>query len=182
MLDSYKTDFVAVAVSWPATPTAVCDLVDAGHHVYCETPPAPDLDGLRAIWQRLSDRADMVQVGEQYYRMPGHAARLNMLRSGALGQVNCVEVASTHLYHAVALMRDYMDIGLKTVAVNARSFTAPMVDPLRFDGWIADPKPEPHTSTVATLDFGDGRYGLYDFVDNQWWNPLLARRIVAHWT
>src|SRR5690606_10736992 len=29
------------------------------------------------------------------------------------------------------------------------------------------------------IDFGGGRMGLYDFVDNQWWNPLLSRRIVV---
>ncbi len=28
------------------------------------------------------------------------------------------------------------------------------------------------------IDFGNGRMGLYDFVENQWWNPLLARRLV----
>ena len=52
------------------------------------------------------------------------------------------------------------------------------VDPLSFHGWVEDPTPGPKTTTIATLDFGDGRMGLYDFVENQWWNPLLARRIV----
>jgi hypothetical protein len=33
-------------------------------------------------------------------------------------------------------------------------------------------------TTIATLDFGGGRMGLYDFTDNQWWNPLRSRRIV----
>ena len=33
-------------------------------------------------------------------------------------------------------------------------------------------------TTLATLDFG-GRMGLYDFTDNQWWNPLRTRRIVV---
>jgi hypothetical protein len=31
---------------------------------------------------------------------------------------------------------------------------------------------------LATLDFGTTRMGLYDFTDNQWWNPLRQRRIV----
>ncbi|WP_181871099.1 hypothetical protein [Sphaerisporangium album] len=33
-------------------------------------------------------------------------------------------------------------------------------------------------TTIATLEFAAGM-GLYDFTDNQWWNPLRARRIVV---
>jgi hypothetical protein len=31
---------------------------------------------------------------------------------------------------------------------------------------------------LATLDFGDGRSGLYDFTDNQWHNRLRLRRVL----
>lgn len=170
-------DFVAVVVSWPATPGLVAQLAEQGRYVYCETPPAPDMEGLQTLWTRIADRAELVQVGEQYYRMPGHASRLALVRSGVIGTPNSVEIASTHMYHAVALIRDYLGIGLEPATVNARSFTAPMLDPLHFDGWEADPQPKPLATQIATIDFGEGRYGLYNFVDNQWWNPLLSRRI-----
>jgi hypothetical protein len=62
--------------------------------------------------------------------------------------------------------------------VSARTFVAPLMDPLSFHGWVKEPTPQPRTTTIATLDFGDGHMGLYNFVENQWWNPLLARRIV----
>lgn len=178
-VNAAAADFAAVAVSWSATPGLVARLAEQGRYVYCETPPAPDMEGLRALWTRIAGRAELVQVGEQYYRMPGHASRLALVRSGVIGTPNSVEVASTHLYHAVALIRDYLGIGLEPVVVNARSFTAPMLDPLHFDGWDTDPQPKPLETQIATIDFGDGRYGLYNFVDNQWWNPLLSRRIVV---
>ena len=56
------------------------------------------------------------------------------------------------------------------------------MDPLTSKGWVQDPRPETRTTTIATLDFGQGRMGLYNFVENQWWNPLLARRIVIRGT
>lgn len=171
-------ELVVAAVSWPSMPGVVRELVAAGTKVMAETPPAPDLAGLRALWQDVG-ASEAVQVGEQYVLMPGHASRLALVRDGVLGRANGVEIASTHLYHAVSLIRAYLGIGMDEVVVNARSFVAPMVDPLRFAGWEADPQPEPRTTTIATLDFGDGRTGLYDFVENQWWNPLLARRIVV---
>lgn len=32
---------------------------------------------------------------------------------------------------------------------------------------------------LATLDFGGSRMGTDDFTDNQWWNPVRARRVVV---
>jgi predicted dehydrogenase len=174
---AYKPDFVISAVGWPAMPGIVRELVAAGAKVLAETPPAPDLDGLRSLWHDVG-ASGRVQVGEQYTRMPGHASRLAVMQAGTVGRVNGVEIASTHLYHAVALVRAFLGVDMEPVVVNARTFTAPLVDPLSFHGWVKDPVPGPKTTTIATLDFGDGRMGLYNFVENQWWNPLLARRIV----
>ncbi|MGJ9372570.1 Gfo/Idh/MocA family protein [Nesterenkonia sp. CF4.4] len=170
-------EFVIASVPWPAMPDVVTDLVERGARVLAETPPAPDADGLRSLWAAVG-HTNRVQVAEQYMLMPGHAARLAIVGSDAIGRVNSVEVASTHLYHATALMRAYLGAGMEKATVNARAFTAPLADPLSFGGWSSDVEPRPRNTTIATLDFGDGRMGLYNFVDNQWWNPLLARRLV----
>lgn len=174
-----RPEYVIVSVGWSATPGLTRELVAAGVKVLAETPPAPDLEGLRALWHDVG-ASGLVQVAEQYTLMPGHAARLAVVASGAIGAVHGVQIASTHLYHAVSLMRAFLGIDALTEAtVNARRFEAPMVDPLTPTGWVSDPAPVPRGTTLATIDFGDGRSGLYDFVDNQWWNPLLSRRIVV---
>jgi predicted dehydrogenase len=172
-----EPEFVIAAVSWPSMPGIVRELVAAGAKVLAETPPAPEIEGLRSLWHDVG-ASGLVQVGEQYTRMPGHASRLAVVQAGTIGTVTSVEIASTHLYHAVSLVRAFLGVDMDPVVVNARAFTAPLVDPLTFRGWREDPQPGPKTITIATLDFGDGRMGLYDFVENQWWNPLLARRIV----
>ena len=50
MLAAGRPEFVVAAVSWPAMPVVVRELVAAGVHTLGETPPAPELDGLRALW------------------------------------------------------------------------------------------------------------------------------------
>ncbi|MEJ5943729.1 Gfo/Idh/MocA family oxidoreductase [Pseudokineococcus basanitobsidens] len=172
-----RPDVVVASVPWPQMPGAVRELVDAGVPVLAETPPAPDLDGLRSLWADVG-AGGRVQVAEQYPLMPGHAARLSLLREGVVGEVTSAQVCSTHLYHAVALARAFLDVGTADVVVSARSFTAPLVDPLSPAGWDPSATPQPQTTTLATLDFG-GRHALYDFTDNQWWNPLRARRVVV---
>lgn len=174
-----QPDFVVSSVPWTANPQVVDTLVAAGAHVLTETPPAPDADGLRRLWARVGG-SGRVQVAEQYLLLPGHAARLAVVRSGAIGRPTSVHVSSTHGYHAVSMMRGYLDVAdTGPVTVRANNFQAPLVDPLSRDGWTGDDEPRPATTTLATLDFGDGRSALYDFTENQWHNQLRFRRVLV---
>ena len=170
-------DFVIASVPWAVMPDAVREVVGLGARVLAETPPAPDLPGLRALWADVGG-SGLVQVAEQYLLMPGHAARLAVVQEGVIGAPTSVQVCSTHLYHAVSMIRGLLGVGFEPAVVSARSFTAPLADPLTPDGWTGDSTSQDIATTLATLDFG-GRMGLYDFTDNQWWNPLRTRRIVV---
>src|SRR4051794_21384136 len=100
LLGAERPDFVIASVPWAAMPDTTRELVARGVHTLAETPPAPDLDGLRAVWADVG-ASGLVQVAEQYLLMPAHAARLAAVRSGAIGEPTSVQVSSTHLYHAV---------------------------------------------------------------------------------
>ncbi len=181
-----RPDFVVSSVPWPANPGVVSSLVAAGAKVLTETPPAPDADGLRRLWAEVG-AGRQVQVAEQYLMLPGHAARLAVVRAGVIGTPTSVQVSSTHGYHAVSMMRGFLgagsaSVGFGRVTVSANAFVAPLVDPLRRDAWTDDPAPKSATTTLATIDFGDGRSGLYDFTDNQWHNQLRFRRILIRGT
>lgn len=180
-LASARPDFVLTAVPWPVTPVVVRELVAAGVPVLAETPPAPDIDGLRALWADVGP-SGLVQVAEQYLLMPSHAARSALVRSGAIGVPTQVHVSSTHQYHAVSLIRGFLDAGFGPVKVRATSFEAPLVDPLTRDGWTGTDAPVPATTTIATFDFDNGRSGVYDFTDNQWHNQLRFRRLLVRGT
>ena len=99
-----------------------------------------------------------------------------------IGEPTSVQVSSTHLYHAVSMIRGLLGAGFEPVTVSARSFTAPLADPIglaRLVTATSSPRRRRRrwrrsTSAVAM--------GLYDFTDNQWWNPLRARRIVVRGT
>jgi len=177
LLAAERPDFVIVSVPWPATPDATRELVGLGARVLAETPPAPGLDELRALWDDVG-ATGLVQVAEQYLLMPGHAARLAVVQEGLLGAPTSVQVSSTHLYHAVSMIRGLLGVGFAAPVVSARTFTAPLADPLTPTGWTGDATPKELATTLATLDFGGAGMGLYDFTENQWWNPLRSRRIV----
>jgi predicted dehydrogenase len=177
LIAARRPDFVVVAVPRTVAPDLVRAAVELGVPVLCETPPAADLAGMRDLWRAVGP-SGLVQIAEQYSLMPSHASRLALARSGAIGKVTSVQVSSTHLYHAVALMRAFLGTAFEPATVAARTFVAPLIDPLVKDAWTDDDRPKDATTTIATLDFGGGAMGLYDFTDNQWHNQLRSRRIV----
>jgi len=176
LVKAQHPDFVVSAVPWATSPDVTQAAVELNVPILCETPPAPDRDGLRSLWQSVG-ASGLVQVAEQYLLMPSHASRLALARSGAIGAVTSVQVSSTHGYHAVALMRAFLGARFEHATVSARTFTAPLINPLVRDAWTDDDQPKAATTTIATVDFG-GTMGLYDFTDNQWHNQLRSRRIV----
>ena len=172
-----RPEFVLVAVSPAATEGVVRQVAGAGVRVLAETPPALTLDGLRSLWSDLGP-GGLVQVAEQSMLMPSHEAKLVAVRRGLIGRPSSVHVSSNHGYHAIAIMRSLLGVGLEPATVRASAFTAPMVHPVLFDQWQSDRAPRPTRTTIATVDFGDGRMGLYDFTDLQWFSPFRHRRLV----
>lgn len=177
-LDVAKPDFLVTALPRAVNPGVVAAAVRRGVPVLSETPPAPDLAGLRSLWAAVGG-SGLVQVAEQYLLMPSHAARAAAVRSGVIGVPAQAQVSSTQLYHAVSLIRGLLGVGRGAVTVRASRHRAPLVDPLNRAGWTDEPEPKLATTTIATLDFGGGRSGLYDFTDNQTRNQLRFRRILV---
>lgn len=180
-LNQTSVDFVLVATPWSVTPAVVAQAVDRGIPVLAETPPAPDLAGLRSLWSDVGG-SGLVQVAEQYLMMPSHAARAAVVGSGVIGEPTQVQVSSTQTYHAVSLIRGLLNAGRGPVSVRATRFTAPLLSPLGRVGWTDDEQPHPCVSTIATLDFGSGRSGVYDFTEQQTRNQLRSRRLIVRGT
>ncbi len=178
LLAHEKPDYIISAVTWAANPEILSTIVAAGIPVLSETPPAPDADQLRKLWSEVGSK-NLVQVAEQYMRLPMHAARLKIIDAGEIGEVTSVQVSSTHGYHAISMMRSFLHAGFEEATVHATAFTAPLVDPLIRDAWNSDLTPKSAKTVLATIDFEPGKSGLYDFTDNQWHNQLRHRRIVV---
>jgi predicted dehydrogenase len=176
-----KPEFVVTATPWAVTPGLVAELAERGVPVLAETPPAPDLAGLRELWTKVGSTG-LVQVAEQYTRMPAHAARVALVRKGVIGEPTRVDVSSTHQYHAVSLIRTLLGIGLGQADVRAVRTIARLTDPLSRDGWAEPAEVKDAETIIATIEFDGGGFGLYDFTDNQWHNQLLMRRLLVRGT
>ncbi|MDR2895643.1 MAG: hypothetical protein LBV30_03175 [Propionibacteriaceae bacterium] len=179
-------DFVLSFVPPPACAAIIGQVVDAGLPILAETPPAGTVTELDALADLA--KSGLVQVAEQYPRMPGHAARRQLLSQGVIGELSQVQVSSTQTYHAMALIRSYLAVGQsggaamvapdRPVLVRAARFSAGLVNPLSRAGWTDDPVVHQAGTVLASVDFGDGLSGVYDFTDQQTRNLLRTRRLL----
>lgn len=178
MLDDLLADrpaFVVTSVPWAVTPILIRELAGRGVVTLAETPPAPDLAAMNALW--ADAQGARVQVAEQYHLQPQHAARLAVIASGKLGAVTQAQVSAAHGYHGISLMRKFLGIGLEEATVTARSFATPIVAGPWKDEMPAEETINPSPQTIAQLDFGD-KHGVFDFTGDQYFSWIRSERIL----
>ena len=167
-----------VVLSVPRTESArlLLRLAKQGVAVLTETPPAGDLGGLSSL-RYLAASGARIQVAEQYQFQPLHAARLALVRSGALGNVTQAQVSVAHDYHGINLIRQYLGAGFADVTIRARQFASPIVEGPGREGPPTEERIAASDQVLAWLDFGD-RLGVYDFTGDQYFSWIRSPRVL----
>jgi predicted dehydrogenase len=174
---SGQPEFVVVAVPWEVTPLLTAELAERGIAVLAETPPAPDIAGLRAL-AALARYGGRIQVAEQYRFQPFHAARLAIAASGRLGAISQVQVSIAHGYHGINLIRRFLAVGSEPVTITARRVDSPVVGGPDRSGPPSSEQIVTQEQILATFDFGD-RLGIFDFTYEQYFSWIRGLRLLV---
>lgn len=177
MVRQDRPDFVVVSTSWESNPVITTQLAHLDMPVLCETPPASTVEEMAALCE-LTRQGAKIQVAEQYFLQPHHAARRAFIDSGKLGRVSQAQVSVAHGYHGVSLIRKYLGIGFENATVTASVFKSPMIEG---PGRGGDPREEKEVEAVQTFahfDFGD-RLGIFDFTGRQYFAHIRDPRVLV---
>ncbi|QHW33877.1 Gfo/Idh/MocA family oxidoreductase [Paenibacillus rhizovicinus] len=178
LLSGTSPAFVVVSVPRKVAPSIMLELADRGVPTLCETPPAETLEELVSLYRQAADRKGRIQVAEQYAFQPNHAARLEIVRSGRLGQVTQAQVSAAHDYHGISLMRRYLGIGFENATIRASAFASPIVEGPGRSGPPAEQRIVTSNQVMASFDF-DGKYGSYDFTGDQYFSWIRSPRLLV---
>jgi predicted dehydrogenase len=168
-------EVVVTSVPPAANSEVVGAVAGLGVVALSETPPATSVEDLRRMWAAVGETG-LVQVAEQYPSLPFFQAVRTLLDLDVVGDVGSVQVSWTHDYHAVALIRALLGVGAEPVRIQAARTTSPVLQGPGRGGWPERPHVLPTDHTFALLEV-DGRTGVYDFTDGQWFNPLRRRQL-----
>lgn len=169
--------FAFVSVPAGAAATVMEDCAGRDLPVLCETPPAEDLAGLIRL-HALTERGAKIQVAEQYAWQPLHRARLNVVASGRLGRVSQVQVSVAHGYHGIHLMRRFLGVDFQPARIEARVFTAPLVQGPGRDGPPARETIVADEQLMARFEFEGGGLGWFDYTFAQYFSWIRANRLL----
>ena len=166
-LEEVKTvpDFAVVSVTAKAGSEVVCDLMQRNIAVLSETPAAPDYDALVTLAQQMPKDVKY-QMAEEYHLRPDHMARKALIDSGRIGEVCQALISLTNDYHAISLMRRYLNIPGDKVVIRAQEFLVPGMPGHERSGMPQKEEPKSYQQIVATFDFG-GKTGLFNYEGGQ---------------
>lgn len=176
-LTAERPDFVLVCVPPQAVRPILIQLREDGVDALCETPLGLSLDSMTELYNELGASA-RVQVAEQYRHQPHHAARLELVRRGFLGEVISADLSVAHDYHAVSLARSILDLSFENVRVSAWSAEDAVDAGAGEAGVPRERIPSRAERLIASISVtGTERGWTYDFSDLQYFSPLRSRQI-----
>lgn len=168
--------FVVTSLAWDANPVLLTELAGMDMPALSETPPAKSVEEMAALCA-LTARGAKIQVAEQYFLQPHHAARLAFIRTGKMGQVSQAQVSAAHGYHGVSLIRKFLGIGYENAKITATVYKSPIVEGPGRGGPPAEEKMVEAEQMIAHLDFGD-RLGIFDFTGRQYFAEIRDPRVL----
>lgn len=152
-------------------------LAEMGIPTLSETPPARSLKEMSELCALVTKGAK-IQVAEQYFLQPHHAARLAFVRSGKIGRVSQAQVSVAHGYHGISLIRRFLGIGFENAEISAAKFTSPLIQGAGRNGLPASEQTVDSEQIIATLNFGD-QWGVFDFTGRQYFASIRDPRLLV---
>lgn len=171
-----EPDFVVVAVPWDAVAEHLSWLMDAKMPVLCETPPANSVHSLESLWDEVQEKGGRIQVAEQYFLQPYHAAVQYLVHHGAIGRVETVMLSMMHDYHSISVMRKLLDAGYCHCRIEARSYNVPVYKTCDRTGML-EPELMDDLQKCAVFRFENETAGFHRFSDQQYFNYLRSRHL-----
>ena len=175
--------FIVVAVSWDSCPIVAEEIsVERNIPVLLETPPAPDLEGLKHLMALVKNGAKM-QVAEQYLNQPQLAARLQVVNEGLIGEVHHTQVSICHGYHGTSIIRKFLNVGFSTCSLSGWKAVSPLLAPMSREGYPTEKQKMVSSEQAITLfRFENGKTAIFDFCGDQYFSFIRNLRFMARGT
>jgi len=165
LLDNVTPEFLVGSVSNAGRETVDRELMKTGVPVLLETPASArsDLEAMREMYDFCASCGAKVQVAEQYFLRPEHAARLCAIERGDIGEVGYAQVSVAHGYHGASLIRKYLGIGYESFKVCAVGHKDRRVKTRGRGAPPAMLELGDFQQQIALISFENGKTGIFDW-------------------
>lgn len=145
--------------------------------VLMETPAGTSKEELDRMTS-LSLSGAVISSAEQYRYYASNAAKSFLIESGLLGVPHVLYLSYAHEYHAVSLMRSWLNLPWDMpFEVSAMSFDFPTAQTLTRTDRFTDGRLAVKKRTLAVFRFENGTVCAYDF-DNEQYRSLIRTTVI----
>ena len=176
LLDT-KPEFVVNCIYKAELADMSIRLMERGVPVLCETPFAVNLEKLEELREAQKRTGVRLEMAEQYFLYPGHAARRALIDKGLLGDVTYCYLSAMHDYHGISMLRAYLGEETGKVNIRAHKTKTPIIVTGGRGGYITSGETGDEYRTLAQFDYGDGRVGMYDFSGTQYHSAIRSNHL-----
>ena len=172
-----QPEFVVVAVNKAAIFEVTKRWALKGYPVLCETPAALTLENVRELWRLRQEAGVRIQTAEQYFLYPSFCAGIEAVKRGYLGDPYAIDISAAHDYHAVSLIRRYLNIGYQNMIISGKRYHFPVEETDSRYGAITDGRVSQRERVRLTFEFEGGKTAFYDFDGIQYHSFIRSRHI-----
>lgn len=176
---SEAPDFVVSCVNKDSILDEIALLSEKGFAVLSETPAGTSKEQIARFMRKVQPEWK-VQVAEQFHLMPRNKAIKEVIDSGIIGDVGYVYLSCCHDYHAVSLMRYFLDIKDETPEIAGTCVTDKLT---RYNGryGVTEPCEVKTELKIAVLKYGN-KTAVYNFNKEQYFSDIRASHTVIRGT
>ncbi len=179
-LISTNPDFIVSCVN----KDGCCDMIELlcnkGIAVLSETPIGTSLSQIEKFEKTFNNNWK-VQVAEQFHFQPQNQAYKEIIKDGILGEVHQVELSCCHDYHAISLIRFFLDIGDEIPKIT----TATIPDKLNVynfrNGKFKEKEEKISTQKISVLEY-NSKNAIYNFNCEQYFSDIRSSKIIIKGT
>ncbi len=154
------------------------ELAEEGYAILSETPACVGKKSADMILSKYNSNMK-IQVAEQFKLKPMYQAVKKITDSGILGEINYIYISAAHEYHAMSLIRFFLNCDDGTI-VSESEFN-PTVLHTNFRYGEEEKEYRRSKQVIRIFDFC-GKTAVYDFDSEQYFSPIRSDRLVIRGT
>lgn len=166
-------DFIVNCVSYAYVSDLSIELADRGYFVLSETPALREPTGNHAY--------EKIQVAEQYHQKGTYQAIKKLIDDGVIGEVNYINISIGHDYHAMSMMRFFLDEYAKPEKKCQIKINDPVIVSHGRGGEMDKKDVKNTNQDIIVFDF-NGKCAIYDYNSEQYFSPIRRDRLVIRGT
>lgn len=174
-LKEIPCDFIVNCINKDDISKLSLSLAAEGYAVLAETPACTSAEQAKNLIRDFNPEYK-IQIAEQFHLKPMYQAIKKIIENGVIGNVNYINISVAHEYHAMSLIRFFLDSDNGKL-ISQTEFNSPILHTNFRNGEVDNKTYHNSRHTIKIFDFG-GKAAVYDFDAEQYFSPIRTDHLL----